>query len=131
MFHDVFDWSDGPYTVFAPSEAAFASLMDEVGFVRTGDMALDMRCFVNQNPEWMIEIARHHIVRGQVRLDPIWHTEAQYLQTMRSDGDGLYLVNCRGGAFVDTAAIIETNIEADNTLVHVIDRVLLPGDLPI
>jgi uncharacterized surface protein with fasciclin (FAS1) repeats len=32
---------------------------------------------------------------------------------------------------VDTAAIIETNIEADNTLVHVIDRVLLPGDLPI
>lgn len=102
----------GPFTVFAPTDEAFAKLPDG-----TLDSLLKPA-----NRETLAGILKYHVVSGRVYSDQALQAgEAKTLQgakvAIRATGDG---------AKVNKATLVATDIEASNGVVHVIDSVLLP-----
>ncbi len=101
---------DGPFTMFAPSDEAFARLPD--GTVEA----------LHAEPDKLIEVLTYHVVPGRV-------TAAQVLALNTAptmQGEAL-LVSVDGSLRVDTACIVDADAEASNGIIHVIDRVLLPA----
>jgi uncharacterized surface protein with fasciclin (FAS1) repeats len=106
---------DGPYTVFAPTDDAFEALPDG-----TLDTLLQ-----HSGVHDLRAVLRLHILAGEVDArGAIVAEEAQSRQgsTLRFEIDGgqLFVVGP-----VNRARVIETNVRADNGIVHVIDTVLL------
>lgn len=101
--------SEGPFTVFAPTNAAFAAL--PAG-------ALDA---VLANVDLLTAVLTYHVVAGDVRAaDVVNLTRAPTVQ-------GEYLsVAVGGGVMVDQANVVATDIVASNGVIHVVDAVLLP-----
>lgn len=101
----------GPFTVFAPTEAAFKKLP-----AGTLDMLLKP-----ENKEKLISVLTHHVVNGKANAATVtgkkeWKTvEGSSVETSSS-----------GGAKIDNANITQTDIECSNGYIHVVDAVLLP-----
>jgi uncharacterized surface protein with fasciclin (FAS1) repeats len=106
--------SEKQSTVFAPTDAAFQALLDELGV--TAEELLSNQFLVTK-------VLRYHIVRGN--LDSTEVLARETLRTLRggriSQSNGV-LTDANGR----TANIIQTDIQASNGVIHVIDRVLLP-----
>jgi transforming growth factor-beta-induced protein len=106
--------SEREFTVFAPTDAAFQSLLTELGL--TADQLLSNKALVSR-------VLRYHIVRGS--LDS---TEVIAKDRIRTLQGGSLLQS--GGVLTDvngrTANIVQTDIQASNGVIHVIDRVVLP-----
>ena len=102
--------SGGPFTVFAPTDEAFAKLP-----AGTVESLLDQ-------PTRLAEVLTYHVVPGRVT--------AADAAAMRSaptvHGDELPL-SFNGGVHVAGAAVVNADVEASNGVIHVIDRVLLPA----
>jgi uncharacterized surface protein with fasciclin (FAS1) repeats len=102
------------YTVFAPTDAAFISLLGELGL--TADELLSQKDLVTQ-------VLLYHVARG--KLDAAKVLASDKIKTL--EGGFLYQ---SGGILTDengrTANIVATDIKADNGIIHVIDRVVLP-----
>jgi uncharacterized surface protein with fasciclin (FAS1) repeats len=99
----------GPFTVFAPTNAAFAAL--PAG-------ALDA---VLADPNLLAAVLTYHVVAGDVRAaDVVGLSRAATVQ-------GEYLrIGTANGVTVDGANVVATDIVASNGVIHVIDAVLLP-----
>ena len=107
---------DGPFTVFAPTNAAFAELLAELGVTKEALLA---------NTELLTQVLTYHVVSGEV------------LKAQVPVGQGIATV--QGGSFqVDAnfaitdergrqSNIIATDVFATNGVVHVIDKVILPA----
>ncbi|SMY09035.1 fasciclin domain-containing protein [Flavimaricola marinus] len=100
---------DGPFTVFAPTDDAFAALPE--GTVE-GLLA---------DPEALAAVLTYHVVAGKV------------MSTDLSDGMMAATVNgaeitigTEGGVTVNDANVVTADIEASNGVIHVIDAVILP-----
>lgn len=99
----------GPFTVFAPTEDAFAALPD--GTVEA----------LLQDPPTLANILLYHVTSGRVYASDVVNlTEA----TMANGGTVDITVD--GGVMVNDANVIAVDIEARNGVIHVIDKVLLP-----
>ena len=100
---------EGPFTVFAPTNDAFAAL--PAG-------ALDA---VLADPELLTAVLTYHVVAGAVRAaDVATLTKARTVQ-----GEHLS-IGTEGGVTVDGANVVITDIEASTGVIHVVDAVLLP-----
>lgn len=105
--------SDGPFTVLAPTDAAFANLP-----AGTIDSLLQKK-----NRHQLIEILKYHVIPGRVYAD-----QALSAQTAATAEGSRVRFRLRGGnLMVNNANIINADIEASNGVVHVIDRVIMPG----
>ncbi len=103
---------EGPFTVFAPGDEAFAALPE--GTVES----------LLATPERLAEVLTYHVVAGRVTAaDVVGLTSAPTVQ-----GDELR-VSVDDGVHVDGATVVSAGIEASNGLIHVIDRVLLPAGI--
>jgi uncharacterized surface protein with fasciclin (FAS1) repeats len=102
--------SPGPFTVFAPIDAAFANLPP--GTVQT----------LVQNPPQLARILKFHVVSGKFT-----QADLAKVQTVASLEGSPIPINCSNGFEVKNATVIIANIEADNGIIHVIDRVILMG----
>ena len=107
----------GPFTVFAPTNAAFAALLTELGVPN-----------LNAIPAATLNsVLQYHVVNGaNVRAENL--TNGQVVTTF---GGGTFTVGLTGGAKITDANarvsnIIITNVQANNGVVHAIDKVLLP-----
>ena len=101
---------DGPFTVFAPTDEAFAALPDG-----TLDSLL-------ADKQKLAEVLTYHVVSGKVTAaDVAGLTEAATVQ-----GDTID-ISTDGGVKVDGANVVQTDIMASNGVIHVIDKVILPG----
>ncbi len=116
---------EGPLTVFAPTNDAFAKLPE--GTVDT---------LVNEDTETLGAILTYHVVEGSVDA-------ASLIAAIEEGGDAGHTITTLGGGtltatLVDgaviltdaaggTASVTATDVEASNGLVHVIDTVLMPG----
>lgn len=106
---------DGPFTVFAPTDDAFAALLDELGVTREQLLA---------DKALLTQVLTYHVVPGQVRRAqvplgaPITTVQGQ---TFTVDG-GLAITDQRGRV----ANIVETDVLASNGVIHALDRVILP-----
>lgn len=99
----------GPFTVFAPTDAAFAKLPP--GTVES----------LLQNPTALKQILLYHVVAGKVPASQVLASS-----TLASlNGQRLTVTNA-GGPKVNDAAIVATDIGARNGIIHVIDTVLIP-----
>jgi uncharacterized surface protein with fasciclin (FAS1) repeats len=106
---------DGPFTVFAPTDAAFAKL--PAGTVDT--------LLMPENKAKLQAILTYHVLAGRyMAADVVKMSSAKTV-----NGQSFTVSNDGGNAMVDNARIIQTDILASNGVIHVIDSVILPKDM--
>ncbi|MCU9848261.1 fasciclin domain-containing protein [Defluviimonas sp. WL0024] len=103
---------DGPFTVFAPTNAAFAALP-----VGTVDDLLKP-----ENKDQLVSVLTYHVVPGTVTSDRL---AGQRLDVATVQG-GALRIDGRDGVRVNDANVTGADVMASNGVVHVIDAVLLP-----
>ena len=104
----------GQFTVFAPTDAAFVSLLAELGV--TADALLS-------NQDLVTQVLLYHVARGNRNSTSV--VNSSRIRTLERGflfQDGGVLTDANGR----TSNIIATDIRASNGVIHVIDRVLLP-----
>ena len=106
---------DGPFTVFAPTDAAFAKL--PAGTVET--------LLKPENKAKLQAILTYHVVPGRYMA-----ADVVKMSSAKTVNGKSFMVSMDGGnAMVDNATIIQTDIMASNGVIHVIDTVILPKDM--
>lgn len=104
----------GPFTVFAPTDEAFAALP-----AGTIDNLLKP-----ENKAKLQRILTYHVVAGKVMA-----ADVVKLQSAKAvSGDTVTVATRNGGVTIDNAHVVKTDIAASNGVIHVIDAVLLPKD---
>jgi uncharacterized surface protein with fasciclin (FAS1) repeats len=104
----------GPFTVFAPTDEAFAKL--PAGTVET--------LLKPENKAKLQRILTYHVVPGRVMA-----ADVVKLQTAKAvSGDSIAIAAKNGGVMVGNANVVKTDIAATNGVIHVIDTVLIPAD---
>ena len=102
----------GPFTVFAPTDEAFAALPE--GTLET--------LLKPENKDQLISILTYHVVPGSVKAaDVVNISEAKTVQ-----GANVKVTASEKGVMIDDAKVVATDIEASNGVIHVIDKVILP-----
>lgn len=104
---------DGPYTVFAPTNEAFAMLPD--GLVEF--------LLQPENKDLLVDVLTYHVVSGDVR--------ARDLETgsVESLNGGLSIAVASNSVIVNNASVIQADVVASNGVIHAVNRVLLPEGL--
>ncbi len=102
----------GPFTVFAPTDAAFAAL--PAGTVED--------LLKPENKEQLIAVLTYHVVPGAVMSGDL--TEGMMAKTVQGSD---VTITLDGGAKVNGAPISTADIAATNGVIHVIDQVILPS----
>ena len=102
--------STGPFTVFAPNDDAFAKLPP--GTIQT----------LLQNTPQLARILTYHVVAGK-----LMQADLAKLGTVNSVEGSTININCTNGFEVKNATVLAADIEADNGVIHVIDKVILMG----
>lgn len=100
--------SPGPFTVFAPNDAAFAKLPP--GTLTT----------LVQNIPQLTRILCYHVVPGRLKQADL----AEVSSIISVEGSPIQ-VDCAAGFEVNNATVIAADIEAENGIIHVIDTVIL------
>lgn len=104
--------SDGPFTVFAPTDDAFAKLPKG-----TVEMLLKP-----ENKARLVQVLTYHVVPGMVPAEKVVGLKsADTLAGQRVD-----IAVRNGKVMIDNAAVVTPDVMASNGVIHVIDRVLLP-----
>jgi uncharacterized surface protein with fasciclin (FAS1) repeats len=104
---------DGPFTLFAPTNAAFDHLPH-------GTVESLLR---PENRDQLVNILTYHVVPGIIRAERITGIRGRVLMV---NGDYIRVNGTHGVRINDSATVTATDIQASNGLIHVIDRVLLP-----
>lgn len=104
----------GPFTVFAPTDEAFAKL--PAGTVET--------LLKPENKARLQRILSYHVVGGKtMAADVVKLSSAKAVS-----GDSITISSHNGNVSVNNANVIKTDVVASNGVIHVIDAVLLPAD---
>ncbi|GIW98341.1 MAG: hypothetical protein KatS3mg111_1674 [Pirellulaceae bacterium] len=104
----------GPFTVFAPTDEAFAKLPE--GTVES--------LLKPENKDKLAAILKYHVVAGRVYSDDL--KDNQQVETLLGRKATVQLTGT--GSKIGAASIIATDIDASNGVIHVIDSVLLPPE---
>jgi uncharacterized surface protein with fasciclin (FAS1) repeats len=103
---------DGPFTVFAPTNAAFKELGDE-----------QVQSLLEpENRDQLTKVLTYHVVPGTLTAADL--SDGQKLETVA--GETLTVKVDGGTVMVDDASVVQPDVEASNGVVHVIDGVLTP-----
>ncbi len=106
--------SEGPFTVFAPTDEAFAALPE-------GTVATLLK---PENRDQLIAILTYHVVPGKVlSADVVNMTSAKTVQ-----GSSVSIAVTDGNVTIDNAKVVAVDIETSNGVIHVIDQVILPSE---
>lgn len=100
----------GPFTVFAPTDAAFAKIPPAQLEAILADKAM------------LTKILTYHVVAGKVMAADVKAGPAKSVE-----GDNITITTANGGVMVDKANVIKTDILASNGVIHVIDSVMVPN----
>lgn len=102
--------SPGPYTVFAPTDEAFANLPEGT-----------LDSLLLQNLPKLKRILAYHVAFGDVMAEDLMQIEE--VETVEGS---IVIVDTSSGIKVNDAKVITPDILADNGVIHVIDAVLIP-----
>jgi uncharacterized surface protein with fasciclin (FAS1) repeats len=105
--------SPGPYTLFAPTDEAFAALPP----------GIERRLLAPENKDQLAQVLRHHIVEGRLTSADL---EGKISTPVTLQGSRLQIDGFGPEIKVDDAEVVQAEIEASNGVMHVIDAVLLP-----
>ena len=104
---------EGPYTVFAPTDEAFAKL--PAGTVEN--------LLKPENKEQLVAVLTYHVVPGKIMSSDIAGKTTMVKTVQGSE----LSVDATDGVKVDQARVISADIETSNGVIHVIDAVVLPN----
>lgn len=99
----------GPFTVFAPTDEAFAKL--PAGTVEN----------LLKDKQKLTSVLTYHVVPGRMKA-----TDVALMPTLKTVQGQTLPVNATAGVNVAGAKVIKADVMADNGVIHVIDRVMLP-----
>ncbi|MEM9549949.1 MAG: fasciclin domain-containing protein [Pseudomonadota bacterium] len=102
---------EGPFTVFAPTDDAFAALPE--GTVEN--------LLLPENKDDLIAILTYHVVPGKVMS-----TDLSDDMTAATVQGGEVTIDLDNGVMVNDASVITADIETENGVIHVVDKVILP-----
>ena len=102
---------EGPFTVFAPTDEAFASLDEGTLNALLAD------------PEALSQVLLYHVVPGQVTADQV--VELESAETVEGGSVAIRVED--GQVFINDAQVIATDVVTSNGVIHVIDRVIVPS----
>jgi uncharacterized surface protein with fasciclin (FAS1) repeats len=102
---------DGPFTVFAPTDEAFAKLPE--GTVAT--------LLLPENKDQLVAILTYHVVPAKVMAADVATGEAPTV-----NGKPLNIIVSAEGVKVNGSNVVATDVEASNGVIHVIDSVIIP-----
>lgn len=102
----------GPYTVFAPTNEAFAKLPK-------GTLAMLLK---PQNKAKLVKVLTYHVVPGKVTSDQL---AGKTMSVATVEGQKLH-IDARKGVKVNGADVVKADIMASNGVIHVINKVLIP-----
>ena len=105
----------GPFTVFAPTDAAFAALPQD---------ALQ-ELLKPENKDILVKILSYHVVPGNVASTDLKSGEVKTVE----GGPVNVQVDSAKGVTVNDAKVVQPDIKASNGVIHAIDKVILPPDL--
>jgi uncharacterized surface protein with fasciclin (FAS1) repeats len=101
----------GPFTVFAPTDEAFAKLPE--GTVEA----------LLEDPEALKAVLLYHVTEGTVLAEDV--VKLEKAKTLNGQK---VAINVEDGVMINNANVIKTDIIAENGVIHVIDTVLLPAE---
>jgi len=106
---------DGPFTVFAPTNAAFDALPQE-----------DLDYIVN-NMEVLVDVLTYHVLTGRVfSTDVVGLSSATAL-----NGDDIAITVDGSTVMLNSATVTATDVQGTNGIIHIVDQVLLPPGLEL
>jgi uncharacterized surface protein with fasciclin (FAS1) repeats len=105
----------GPFTVFAPTDEAFAQLP-------AGTLESLLK---PENKAKLQRVLTYHVVPGKVMASQVVNLKS----ATAVSGDTIAIASAAGGVTVDNARVLKTDIAASNGVIHVIDAVILPKGL--
>lgn len=103
---------DGPFTVFAPTDAAFAKLPTEQLQALLADKAA------------LTRVLTYHVVPGRVEAAEVVTLSSAV--TVEGQSENIHVAD---SVMVNNATVLKTDIETSNGVIHVIDTVMLPPDM--
>ena len=103
---------DGPLTIFAPTDEAFAAL--PAGTVES--------LLKPENKDQLTAVLTYHVVAGKVMSTDL--SEGMMAKTVQG---GEVKITLASGAMVNDAKVVGADVAADNGVIHVIDKVLIPA----
>ncbi len=110
----------GPFTVFAPTNAAFSALLTELGLTKSQLLA---------NTDLLTAVLQYHVLNAKVAK-----SDVLLGQKISPLGGGIFKIDSVSGALKLTdgrnrvATVTATDLAASNGVIHVVDRVLLPAN---
>ena len=104
---------EGPFTVFAPTDAAFAAL--PAGTVED--------LLKPENKDQLVAVLTYHVVPGKVMSSDL---AGQALEAETVQGSTVDIDATGDGVKVDAASVVTADVEASNGVIHIIDTVILP-----
>ncbi len=108
---------EGPFTVFAPTDDAFAALPEGL---------LDA-LLLPENKDTLTSILTYHVVAGEVTSDQVTEGNADTVQ-----GEAIAITTPDGAVVLnDTATVTAVDVDASNGVIHVIDGVLVPPSVDV
>jgi len=107
--------SEGPFTVFAPTEEAFAAALEALGLT-AGELLADV--------DTLTAVLTYHVVPGRVMAGDLVGAMAMPVATV--NGADITITEDGGTVSVNGAHVVSADIEASNGVIHAIDQVLLP-----
>ena len=106
--------SEGPFTVFAPTDEAFSKLPE--GTVEN--------LLKPENKEQLVAILKYHVVAGKVTAEQVVSLDS----ATTANGSELAIAANDHGVKVGEANVIKADIDTSNGIIHVIDSVLIPSN---
>lgn len=103
----------GPFTVFAPTDEAFAKL--PAGAVED--------LLKPENREKLRSVLLYHVVKGKYDAAKVAKLNGESVQTLQG---GSVMIRTTHGVMVDKASVLKADVAASNGIIHVIDSVLMP-----
>ena len=103
----------GPFTVFAPTDEAFAKL--PAGTVET--------LLKPENKDKLVAILTYHVVAGNVKA-----ADVVKLESAKTVQGQTVTIDATGGVKINNAKVVKADVECGNGVIHVIDTVLLPKE---
>lgn len=104
---------DGPFTVFAPTDAAFAKLPE--GTVES--------LLKPENKEKLVAILTYHVVPGKVDSGAV----VKLTGATTVNGADIDIAVADGSVMINDATVVKADIDASNGIIHVIDTVIIPS----
>ena len=105
---------DGPFTVFAPTDDAFAAALDALGLTAEELLA---------SPD-LADILTYHVIAGEVDAATAISLDGQSADTV--NGAPINITVADGNVMINDATVTTPDVAASNGIIHIIDAVLLP-----